>query len=59
MHVDQQFDKWLEDAVIEVKGKKYDVYSATDVASDLYFALLLAAFQAGWDANNRQPYELG
>lgn len=54
MHVDQQFDKWLETLPISTIAA---LNSLPD--SGFFYGELLKAFAAGWDMNNRQPYELG
>lgn len=46
------FTKWYESAVIDHNGSKARV----SVIMDRWTALI--AFEAGWEANNLQPYEV-
>lgn len=52
--IDQKFDKWLETLPIS------SVHALNELNdSGFFYGLMLQAFAAGWDANNREPYELG
>lgn len=54
--IEQRFNDWLKTST----GRKTieAVYDGIVNENDLQ-DLLLAAFQAGWDSNSREPYELG